>query len=849
MLKTTLKDLWAKKIRLVTTSVAVLLGVAFMSGTLVLTDTVSRTFNELFESVNKGTDEYVRAEEAIQGDEFAGAQRPRVDDSLVATVAAVDGVAIARGNILKNGVQIVGRDGKAIGNPGNGPPTFGGEWSDDQLNPYTLAEGAVPVREDEVVIDRKSAKEGKLAVGDHATILTPEPLAVTIVGIATFGSTDSAGGSTFVGMIEASAQRWFAEPGKFDAVGVVAEDGVSQETLRDRIAAVLPPGHEVITGKQLTKENQDDIQQGLGFFKNFLLVFAYIALFVGSFIIYNTFGIIVAQRTRELALLRSLGASRRQVLRSVLIEAALVGAVAGGLGLVVGIGVAGLLKAILDAAGLDVPAGNLVVGSGTVITSFAVGIIVSVASAYFPARKASKVPPLAAMRAVAFERTTPTRARVVAGVVTVALGVVALFSGLFTEGSGALARVGLGALLTFVGVTILGPVLASPIARVLGAPLPRFKGMTGQLARENALRNPKRTATTAAALMIGVALIGFITVFASSAKASLNHLVDDRFRADVIVNAGGFGGNGVSSELATNLRSLPEVAQVASVRIAPVEVDGSGGAMYALTTGAIDAVYDLGVVAGDVTAVGVDGIAVQEDFAEAKGWTLGDTVGVQFVNGGVQQVEVRAIFTDKVLASSYLMSTEAFDLHAPDQTDFLVFLSLADGVSGDDGRAAVEKAAEPYTTATIQDITDFKESQAQVFNMLLTLVYGLLLLAIIIALIGIANTLALSVFERTREIGVLRAIGMSRRQLRSVIRWESVLIALVGTTLGLVLGLFFGWAMSRAMRSEGFTQFSVPIVQLIVITIIAGVAGVVAAWWPARRAAKLNVLAAIAAEG
>ncbi|HEX4906599.1 MAG TPA: FtsX-like permease family protein [Acidimicrobiales bacterium] len=840
MLRATLKDLWARKIRLFTTSAAVLLGVAFMSGTLVLTDTVGRTFDDLFADVNRGTDEVVRAEATIDGD--FDDQRPRLDDSIVTLVRSVDGVAVARGDILKNGVQIVGRDGKALGNPDMGAPTFGGIWTDGQLNPFTLAEGSAPVHEDDAVIDRKSAKDGNLAVGDRTTILTPDPIEVTVVGIATFGTIDSAGGASFVGMTEAAAQRWFAEPGRFDSVGVVAAEGVSQDELRDRIAAVLPDGHEVITGAEATKENQDSVAQGLTFFKGILLSFAGIALFVGSFIIYNTFGIIVAQRTKELALLRAIGASRRQVLRSVLLEATVVGVLASALGLLAGIGVAGLLKALLDAVGLEVPAGGVVVTTSTILTAFVTGTSVAISSAWFPARKASKVPPLAAMRDVAYERTTASRARVVIGLLVLLAGVALLLSGLLGDGGNDLAKVGLGALLTFIGVTILGPVLATPITGLLGAPLPRLKGMTGTLARENATRNPKRTASTASALMIGVALVGFITVFASSASKSVNRIVDDRFAIDVII-----GGSSLSPQLASDLEALPEAESVTEMRVADANVAGKSAFMLGFDEEAAT-VFDIGVVAGSVDDLDDTGVALNEDWAAEHDKAIGDTLDVEFVSGGVQPLEVRALYTDKVLAGSYFVSLDLFDRYAPDVPDAQIFLTARDGVSADQLLTAVEAAAEPYPTAEVDDIAGFKESQAAQFQQLVTLIYGLLGLAVFIALLGIANTLALSVHERTRELGLLRAVGMSRSQVRSTVRWESVLIALLGTTLGLAIGLFFGWAMARAMRSEGFTEFSLPYGQLLVLAVLAAIAGVVAAIWPARRAARLNVLAAIASE-
>jgi putative ABC transport system permease protein len=846
MLRATLKDLWARKIRLFTTSAAVVLGVAFMAGTLVLTDTIGKTFDDLFSDVNESTDALVRAKATIEQSSFDGGdQRPRIDDSIVSAVRGVDGVEFARGEILGY-AQIVGRDGKAIGNPSQGPPTFGGVWNDDELNPYTLREGRAPELQDEAVIDRLSAKDGDLHVGDRTQILTPDPVDVTIVGIVTFGSADSPGGASFVGMTEAAAQQLFAEPGKFDGVGVIAEDGVSQTELRARIADAMPNGIEVITGEELTKENRDSIGGFVGFIKNILLTFASIALFVGSFIIYNTFGIIVAQRTRELALLRALGASRRQVLRSVLVEATAVGFLSSGIGLLLGIGIASLLKALMDSGGFDVPAGSIVVTPGTIITSFVVGLLVTVSSAYFPARKAAKIPPLAAMRDVAYDKTNASRGRLITGALVTVLGAAMLLIGLFGEGG--IAPVGFGALLTMSGVIILGPVLAPPIGRVLGAPLPRLKGTTGVLAKENTLRNPKRTASTAAALMIGVALVGFITVFASSAKASINKVVDDQFVADIIIDSGSFGDGGLSPRLADDLRSLPEVAAATGLRGAPANVNGGGSFLLAVDTATLAQFFDLGVTEGAIADVGADGIGVNEDWAADHHLQLGDTVDVQMLDGAVEHLPVRVLYTDQVLAGSYFVGTPFLEAHQPDQYDFNVFVLGKDGVDPDDLRVAVEEAAKTYPTAKVQDINDFKEAQAAQFNVLLVMIYALLFFSILIALLGIMNTLALSVHERTRELGLVRAIGMSRRQVRSTIRWESILIALLGTVLGIAVGLFFGWAMATKMKDVGFNTFSVPIVQLAVICVLAALAGVFAAIWPARRASRLDILAAIASE-
>jgi putative ABC transport system permease protein len=846
MFKATIKDLWARKLRLFSTSAAVVLGVAFMCGTLVFTDTVGKTFDELFTDLNEDTDAYVRGQSTVDSD--FGDLRPRVDASLLDDVASVDGVADAYGDIFGY-AQIVGANGDPLGNPGFGPPTAGVIWdgdSDDEF--FRLVDGRGPETADEAVIDVRSAGDGNLSVGDTITILVPEPVEVTLVGTVGFGEFESPGGATIVGMIDTAAQDLFAEPGKYDGIILEAEDGVSQDELVSRVAAVTPDGTEVITGAQVADENKDSIEQGLGFFQTILLVFAGIALFVGSFIIYNTFGIIVAQRTKELALLRAIGASRKQVMRSVLLEATFVGVIASAVGLVVGIGVSIMLKNLLSAAGLEMPSGGVVVTTATILTAFVVGVGMSISSAYFPARRGSRVSPLAAMRDVAVEKTHASKVRIGIGLGAVVLGVVALLT-TFLSDEGSIQVVILGAFLTMIGVIVLGPVIARPVTSVLGSPLPRLKGMTGVLARENASRNPKRSASTAAALMIGVTLVGFITVFASSAQKSVNKLVDDQFVADVIVQnaGGGFGGGGFSPELAADIDSLDGVDVVSSMRFTGANVDETATFMMGISTNIGD-LYDFGLEDGDVTELADDGMAVNLDYAEENSLAIGDTIDVEFVEGGSHPFEVRAIYTDKLLAGSYFVGLEAFDLYAPDQFDSNVFVLGDDSVPADELLASIETAAEPYPTAEVLDIAGFKESQAASFSTLINIIYGLLFLAIFIALLGIANTLALSIHERTRELGLLRAVGMTRSQVRSAIRWESVLIALLGTALGLTTGLFFGWAMAQGMRSEGFTEFSIPFMSLFVICVLAAVAGVVAAVWPARKASRLNILQAIATD-
>jgi putative ABC transport system permease protein len=845
MLKTTLAGLRARKLRVLTSSFAVLLGVAFMAGSLVLTDTIGQTFDSMFANIYDGTDGFVRGKATIQS-EMGDDSRTRLDGAVLRAVQGVDGVAVAE-PAVQGYAQLVGKDGKAVGNPNMGAPTFGGNWTDtDALNPFTIFAGRAPRADDEVVVDKLSADKGKLGVGDRTTVLTKtgaEP--VTIVGITKFGELDSPGGATFIGFTEATAERVITAPGEYNGVAVVGAPGVSQATLRARIAKVLPDTAEAITGDQLTKENQNDLKQAMSFFGTFMVTFAAIALFVGSFIIYNTFSILVAQRSRETALLRAIGASRRQVLWSILLEALVVGLVASVLGVAGGIVVAGGLQALLRGFGIDLPAGGVVLTMRTVVTSFVVGVSVSVVSAVFPARRASKVPPVEAMAAVAVEPSQSSRKRLVAGVALVAVGAALIALGVV--GNGGVRVVGLGVPLTFIGVAVLGPILAKPVTSLLGSPLPSMRAMPGTLARNNAMRNPKRTSATASALMIGVGLVTFIAVMATSAKHQIDKMVDKNFGADLVLDSGSFGFGGLSPSLAATVGELPEVRAVAPLRQGPVELEGAGQGVVAIDPVETPKMFDFGAVKGSIASLSDPStIAVQDTFKTPDGRLLGvgDTVQVRFAKTGLQTFTVGATFEQAF--GSVMFGLPAWEANVADQFDSAVFVLKADGVSLSDAQAAIEKVAAPYPTAKVQNLGEFKESQSGQINQLLGLIYALLGLAVLIAVLGIANTLALSIFERTRELGLLRAVGMTRPQLRSTVRWESVLIALFGTAMGLVVGVSFGSAIMLSLADEGLGALVVPYGQLALIAVLAGLCGVAAAVLPARRASKLDVLGAIA---
>jgi putative ABC transport system permease protein len=839
MLKTTISGLVARKLRLFATAFAVLLGVAFMAGTFVLTDTIQRTFHDLFGSVYVHTDAVIRGP-AARGTSGLDAQRPPVDQGMVRTVSAVPGVRAAEGNVMGY-AQLVDQQGKAVG---TAQYAYGLNWNQvTQLNPFNLVAGRAPRSNGEVAINKAAADQGRLAVGEEATVLVQKgPQRLRIVGIVRFGTADSIASGNGVLFTQAAAQRLIAEPGKFDDIGVVADRGVSQEQLRDRLAAALP-GTDVVTGKAIVKESDRDIKQAVKGLNRGLLAFALIALFVGSFIIYNTFSILVAQRGREMALLRAIGASRRQVLGSVLLEAIAVGLIAALLGVVAGIGVAAGLRALLGAFKLlEIPAGASVVSPRTVLVSLLTGVLVSAASAVLPARRAAKAPPVAAMRDLAQDGAGRSRRRFLIGAAVTAAGVACLSLGLASHSQRAVVAVGLGAAVIFIGVAVLGPVIARPASRLIGAPLPVLKGMPGTLARENAVRNPKRTSATAAALMIGVSLVAFIAIFGSSTRKSLNADVDKTFTSDFLIDTGSFAA--LSPDLARRLTRLPEVQAASGVRNSTAEVAGTASELVAVDPANYGRIVDLGVTGGRLEDLDSDGIAVRGTVARAKGWSVGDPVRVRFAKTGEQRLTVAAIFDKQVDGANYLLGLPAYDANFTDQLDGKVLVKRADGVSISAARATVERVTADYPTARVQDRIEYKRAQSADFDKELGLLYVLLALAVLIALLGIANTLALSVFERTRELGLLRAIGMARRQVRAMVRWESVIIALFGTCMGLVIGLFFSWAMVRADK----IALTVPAGQLAAGALVAAVAGVIAAILPARRASKLDVLGAIATE-
>ncbi len=839
MWRVTIKGLLAHKLRLALTGLAIVLGVTFIAGTFVLTDTLHSTFDTLFSNIYQNVDFQVRG--VAQLGSGGGATRNPVPESVLATVRAVPGVEVAEGAVAGT-AQFISHDGTAIST--GGAPTLGVSWDPaQQLSPLRLAAGGPPTTPHDVVMDLGTAKKYGFSVGQQVRILLRGPTQTfTISGLTRFGTADNLAGATLAAFQLPTAQRILGQVGKFDAISVVAQPGADKAQVQRAIARALPRGVEVVTGQTVVNEQTSQVSQALGIFNTALLVFGFIALFVGGFTILNTFSIIVGQRTRELALLRIVGASRRQVFRSVLGEAAIVGLVSSLVGLGLGVLAAIGLEALLSGFGVTLPSGPIVFEARTVIVCLIVGVGVTLVAAISPARRAVRIAPVAAVSEQQTEAEIPLRRRITWGVVIIALGVLGLAYGLTKP---LIAFVGLGALLGFVGVTLLAPVVARPMASAIGRPLARLLGMSGRLGRENSMRSPRRTAQTASALMVGLALVSVIAVFGASLSRSATASVQQAIRADIIISTPNNGQSGFSTTVAPRAAAVPGVTATSTVYSDQFELQGAVQSLTAVSTYQLAQTLNLQMTEGNSAALAAGQLLIDTKTATSKHLAAGDVVPVKFAKTGHTFMRIGGVYETNGLIGSYLVGDRFFLAHFNNELPFAVLLKT-------DGGAATEQrvkdALSGYPNLKIQSRAEFEKSQEQQVNQLLGLVYALLGLAVIIALIGIVNTLMLSVFERTHEIGLLRAVGMKRRQIRAMIRSESVILAVFGALIGIVVGTLLGIALVESLRSQGFTDLVVPISNLVVFLVLAALLGLLAASWPARRAAKLDVLAAIAAE-
>ena len=844
MFKLSFRDLRAHVGRYVLTFVAVAIGVAFIGGILTLTDSMTRTFDDLFADINEGTDAWVRGEGAFDtGFEGGNTEmRPRIDASLVDQIADVDGVAEAEGSITGY-ARLIDKDGEPYGDPNFGAPTFGASWNEvGDLNPFNLVEGSrSPENSDEIVIDKATADATDYAVGDTATYETSVGTGeAEIVGIAKFGTADGPLGASFVLFDLDTAEQLIAEPGKVDGIGVVADDGVSQTQVRDDVADALSGDEvEVITGDELTEENQDQLATQFSFFRQFLLVFGLISIVVGGFVIFTSFSFIVAQRQRQTALLRAIGASRRQVLRSIVTESLLVGVLAS----IVGYGLGVLLASGLASLMLGDQT-QLAILPTSFLTALLVGSIVTLLSAFVPAWRASKIPPVAAMRAVAVDTSGRSWIRLALGAVALMIGLLSLTSGL---GDGGFSMIGLGIFFVFVALVVFGPAAARPGASVMGAPLPRLKGIVGRLAQLNTGRNPKRTAYTASALMIGLGVVCLFLVLNASVRQSIDEIIDERFTGDfVVASEASMMGGGLPSQVEDDINELSDVDVAAGIRFGFAEVDGSTTTISGVDPQRAFQLFDVGVSEGNADALNDGGIATTVDKARDKGWSVGDDIDVTFAETGAQQLPLVALIDDDQLTGSYVVGTQLFEDNVPNSGDALILVKLVDGVTVDQARPELEGVVDQFASAELQDLDQYKDANKAQFNQILIMMTVLLTITIIIAMIGIVNTLILSVVERTQEIGLTRAVGASRRQIRSAIRWEALLIAAFGLIAALATGVLFGWVVVEALKDDGFSAFVIPFGALIGVTFFTGALTFLAALFPAAWAARRPILAAIA---
>ncbi|MFF4784697.1 ABC transporter permease [Streptomyces griseorubiginosus] len=842
MFRTALRNVLAHKARLLMTVLAVMLGVAFVSGTLVFTNTISEAYQK---SSAKGFDQVdvaVTAESEKDKGNTIG-KRNELTQALLDQSAKVPGAANAIG-VVSGFTAIADKDGKLIG---GGFQSQGGNYYGAEDPRYPLAEGKAPHGANQVAIDSRTAKRAGYKVGDTVRLSVDGPvLKPVITGIFTTDDGNVAAGGSLALYDTATAQKLFGKPGTYDEIDVKAALGTSQTALKAALDKALPADRvETTTGRELADDQAELISSSMSGLKQGLLVFAGIALFVGTFIIANTFTMLVAQRTKELALLRAVGASRRQVTRSVLIEAFVVGLVAAVTGLVAGIGIGAGLRSLMGTLGATVPDGPLIITPGTVGAALAVGVLVTMLAAWLPGRRAAKIPPVAAMSSLHAKATTKSLVlRNTLGALFSGAGVAVILAATTMDGSDGQAPMGLGAVLLIIGVFILTPLLSRPLIAA-AAPLMRVFGISGKLARQNSVRNPRRTAATASALMIGLTLITGMTVMAGSLQKSIDKMATAAVKADYVVSMA--NGNELSPDVEKKLAKVDGVTEVSPLRNAASRIDGETEYLTGVNGSAIGKLTDLKVDNGTFKVGGTD-VVVDKDRAKSFGWRAGSTFTVHYEDGKAQRLTVAGVYEGNELISGIMLDTATLSPHLRDASDMQVMLKTSDGTS-DATKDRLEKALGSNPAIKVQDKKDLSDSIAQMFTLMLNMLYGLLAMAVLVAVLGVINTLAMSVFERSQEIGMLRAIGLDRKGIKRMVRLESLVISLFGGVLGIGLGVFFGWAAGELLGARMATyELVLPWARMAVFLLLAATVGILAALWPARRAARMNMLSAIKAE-
>jgi putative ABC transport system permease protein len=844
MFRTALRNVLAHKARLLMTVLAVMLGVAFVSGTLVFADTLSNAFR------NQSAKSYDNVAVAVTS--YADPDDPKEEPGLsrktLDKISAVDGVAGVYGRV-EGFAGVADPDGKLIGvgwsNKGsNFAPGKGGKDT-----AYTFTDGSGPVKDDQIALDKESATKGEYQVGDRVRVATNGPVKeYTLSGVFTTEDGAVNAGGSLVLFDTAVAQKQYLKPDYFENVTVTAAPGASDAKILDAVKRLLPDTAEAQTGQALADEQAQQIEQGLGSLKQILLGFAGIALFVGIFLISNTFTMLVAQRTKEIALMRAVGASRKQITRSVLAEAAVVGLVASVIGFVLGIGLAVGLRSGMAAFEMKVPDGPLILSATPVLAAIGVGVLITTFAAWLPGRRAAKIPPVAAMSSVHAVATTKSLVvRNSIGTAITGLGAAAIVAGASTGGSDGRMYIGAGAFFALIGVIILIPLLSRPVIALVRPLLVGPFGVSGKLAGQNAVRNPRRTGATASALAIGLTLVTGLSVIGITVGTAIDKMTTDNIKADYMVSMA--NGGDLDQSALTALEKAKGVTAVSPQQDVGLEVGADDFVSASgVTPGAIQQVLNVDVVSGDIDSLAKGQIAVAEKTAKSKGWKTGDSVNVTFTDEAKATLTVGAVYKDSEFLSPVLIDTKVVNPHEVKPYIPQIFVKVDGGQTSANEKVLIDALGD-NPAMTVMDKQDIRNEFGGAINTMLNIMYGLLAMALIIAVLGVVNTLAMSVFERQQEIGMLRAIGLDRRRVKRMVRLEAVVISVFGAVIGIGLGSFLGWAIGETIAEQipGYALV-LPWDRIGIFLVLAGLVGVLAALWPARNAAKLNMLNAIKAE-
>lgn len=858
MLRASLKSVWAHKLRLALTALAIVLGVGLISGTFVYTDTIGKAFDGIFEDAFRGVDIVVSTQSDLQFGE--GGYLP--EDAVLA-IADVDGVESVAPYLQGFGLTVLDANGEPLG--GLGPPQIGSNFDEASTSEggFQLREGDYPHGPTEVVLDAGLVATAGFELGDQVSIVSPTmpTQEYKLVGIAGFGDLDNLGGATFAMFDLDTIQALLDREGQLTGASVQVTPGTDVDTVIAAIQPTLPEGSLVQSGQSAAEEQAGDIQEGLAFFNTFLLTFAFIALFVGAFLIYNTFRIVVSQRTRELALFRALGARRAQVNRMVLLEALTVSVGSSAVGIVFGLGIATALQTGLSAAGIALPSANLSLQPRTIIVGMVVGVVVTLVAAMIPAFRAARVPPMAALREEVGRPRRSLAKRTLGGSIVAAIGVAILFMGLlvsFDSGPPEIAYVGLGIMVVFFGIFTLSPLFARPVAGFIGAPFERLFGVTGKLARENSMRSPRRTSATAIAVVISVTLVSLVSVMSASIRATIDEILGNDIKADLIITpANQFDPTAsFTPDLADRIEADPIVEDVTRISLGTALIDDR----EAFITGAeadYSEYFPVDSSEGSLTP-GPGEFVAEASIAESNEWTIGDTVEMGFELTGAQSYTLVGTAQGDLWSGVVLLSRDDWISQFGTETDTQVYIR-APGLTQDEAKAGLEAYTEDVPTANLQTFEELQTDAENRLDGLLNIILALLGATVLIGMLGVTNTMALSVTERKREIGLLRAVGLARKPTKKMVRYEAAIVSVFGAVVGVALGIFFGWAILKALEDQGFSAFVIPWVptsaglsdflgSLGFWVVMTGVLGIVFAALPARRAAKLNVLEAISYE-